>query len=123
MDRAEEFYRVVGGRGFPRDFEAVRERAGRAFDRCFYPSGFVRQMFAILSSGSRVDALGRVTSPSLVLHGSDDLLIPPAGGRATAKAIQGAGFHLVKGMGHDLPRGAWPQIVNAIANTAAAAPA
>lgn len=120
VDRAEEFYRVVGGRGYPFDIEGIRTRAERAYDRCFYPAGFVRQMHAILASGSRTTALQRLTAPALVLHGSDDPLIRPAGGRATARAIPNATFHLVRGMGHDLPRGAWPEIINAIANTAAA---
>jgi pimeloyl-ACP methyl ester carboxylesterase len=121
MDRAEAFYRVVGGRGFPLDVAGVRDRSGRAYDRCFYPQGFLRQFFAILASGSRSSALRGVTAPTLVLHGSDDPLILPWGGRATAQAVPGATFHLVRGMGHDLPRGAWPQMINGIANTAAVA--
>ncbi len=119
--RAEEFYRIVGGRGFPLDVEGIRDRAGRAYDRCFYPAGFLRQYFAILASGSRTAALRSVTAPSLVVHGSDDPLIPALGGRATARAIPRSAYQLIRGMGHDLPRGAWPDIVNAIANTAAAA--
>ena len=41
--------------------------------------------------------------PALVVHGSDDTLIRPTGGQATADAIPGARFRLVEGMGHDLP--------------------
>ncbi len=119
MERAETFYRVVGSRGFDLDIAGTRERALRAYDRCFYPAGILRHLLAILASGSRSRRLGAVRAPTLVLHGSVDPLISPAGGRATAKAIPGAAFHLVRGMGHDLPRGAWPQIIDAIANTAA----
>lgn len=120
MERAERFYRVVGSHGFELDIAGTRERAARAYDRCFYPAGFLRQFLAILASGSRSKALRGLRVPTLVLHGSVDPLILPAGGRQTAALIPNAAFHLVEGMGHDLPRGAWPTIVNAIANTAAA---
>ena len=42
----------------------------------------------------------------------------PSGGRATAKAIPGAKLVEIDGMGHGLPRGAWPQILGAIEETA-----
>jgi pimeloyl-ACP methyl ester carboxylesterase len=42
----------------------------------------------------------------------------PSGGRATAEAIPGARLELITGMGHDLPRGAWPQLIRAIAQNA-----
>ena len=39
----------------------------------------------------------------------------PSGGKATAKAIPDARLEMIEGMGHDLPRAAWPRIVGAIA--------
>lgn len=121
IDRAEEFYRVVGSTGFPFDVDGVRDRAGRAYDRCFYPKGFARQMLAILATGSRTGALRFVRVPTLVLHGSADPLIPPRGARTTARAIRGAKLEIIDGMGHDLPRGAWSRIVDSIASLAQAA--
>ena len=43
----------------------------------------------------------------------------PLGSRATAKAIPGSRLLEVQGMGHDLPRDAWPQIIDAIVVNAA----
>jgi hypothetical protein len=37
-----------------------------------------------------------------------------SGGHATAAAIRGAELLIVDGMGHDLPREVWPQLVEAI---------
>ena len=71
------------------------------------PRGIARPRCA----GSRV--------PTLVLHGSADTLVRPSGGRATAKAIPGATLLEIPGMGHDLPRAAWPQIIDAIVANAA----
>ncbi len=57
-------------------------------------------------------------APTLVIHGEADKLVSPSGGRATAKAINGARLITIPGMGHDLPRAAWPQILGAIAQHA-----
>jgi pimeloyl-ACP methyl ester carboxylesterase len=56
--------------------------------------------------------------PTLVVHGDQDPLVTPSGGEATAKAIPGAEHLVVEGMGHDLPRALWPQIVDAIVRNA-----
>jgi pimeloyl-ACP methyl ester carboxylesterase len=45
------------------------------------------------------------------VHGEDDPLVPVAGGRATAAAIPGAELWVVPGMGHDLPRQLWPELI------------
>ena len=59
-----------------------------------------------------------MTVPTTVIHGEIDPLVNVSGGKATAAAIPGAELLLVPGMGHDLPTGAWPQIVDAIVRTA-----
>ena len=38
----------------------IRARAGAAYDRCFYPPGFARQMQATMADGSRGEALRAV---------------------------------------------------------------
>lgn len=123
IDYSTRTQRSFSGRGFPFDEVRWRGLAGRVFDRAFDPTGIARQMAAVVASGSRHEALAQVTTPALVLHGSDDPLIPPAGGEATARAIPGARLHRIEGMGHDLPEGAWPEIVSLIAEHTAAADA
>ena len=56
-----------------------------------------------------------VHDAALVIHGGSDPLIPLAAGQATADAIPGAEMLVIKGMGHDLPPGSWPAIVEALA--------
>ena len=56
-----------------------------------------------------------------MIHGTVDKMIRPSGGRATAKAIPGARLMMIEGMGHDLPRGVWPQIIDGVAEHARAA--
>jgi pimeloyl-ACP methyl ester carboxylesterase len=111
----------IGSPGFPRDEAEMRERAGMAYDRGHDPAGSGRQLAAILASPDRRVDLGRITVPTLVIHGTKDRLVAPSGGRATARAIPGARLMMIPGMGHDLPRPAWPRIIEAIAENAARA--
>jgi pimeloyl-ACP methyl ester carboxylesterase len=93
----------------------ARARATRAAARGLNPAGGVRQMAAIMASGSRKETLAEVKAPTLVIHGADDPLVPAEAGEATARAIPGAKLMLLERMGHTLPRALWPAIVDAIA--------
>ena len=61
--------------------------------------------------------------PFLVLHGDQDRLIDPSGGRRTAEAVPGARFELIEGLGHDYPPAYWDTIVALVADHARAADA
>jgi pimeloyl-ACP methyl ester carboxylesterase len=111
-------FEVIRSPGFEPDEDGLRTMLGRSYDRGFNPAGTGRQMAAILASGDRTPLLRTITAPTLVIHGKADKLVSPSGGKATAKAIPGAKLLLIDGMGHDLPRGAWPQIIEAIAENA-----
>ena len=106
--------RVIGSTGFPFDEERARRRAEEHYDRCYHPMGVARQLAAVLASGDRTEALGSVGVPTVVIHGDADPLVTPSGGEATAQAVPGATRVVIEGMGHDLPQGAWPQVIEAI---------
>jgi pimeloyl-ACP methyl ester carboxylesterase len=76
-------------------------------------------MMAILTQTDRTAALGDLTIPVTVVHGTADRLVHPSGGRATAAAIPGAELRVVEGMGHDLPPALWDTYVAAITDTVA----
>jgi pimeloyl-ACP methyl ester carboxylesterase len=92
----------------------IRELAARSYDRAYYPAGAGRQLAAMTLAGSRAEALRTLTVPTLVIHGLDDTLIDPSGGRRTAELVPGARLLLVPNMGHDRPRELWEDLVNAI---------
>ena len=121
MDHAVEVFAKIGSRGFPRDEQDLRRMAGISYDRGVNPAGSLRQLAAIIASGDRTPLLRTITAPTVVIHGTKDKLVPTSGGRATAKAIPGARLVLIEGMGHDLPRGAWPRMLDALAENAARA--
>jgi pimeloyl-ACP methyl ester carboxylesterase len=106
--------KIFGSKGLPFDWDRVRERAARAYDRMFYPVGRMRQLVGIRASGDRTARLRELEVPTVVIHGTDDTLITPTGGEATAKAVTGADLVMIEGMGHDLPPAAWEQVVGAI---------
>ncbi len=105
---------IIGSPGFEHDADDLRDLLGRMYDRGHDSGSVARQLAAILASGDRTAELRRITAPTLVIHGTADKLVAPSGGRATARAIPGARLLMIEGMGHDLPRGAWPQLIDAI---------
>jgi pimeloyl-ACP methyl ester carboxylesterase len=121
IDHVLKMYRVIGSPGFDRNEDDLRDVAARSYDRGRNPAGSGRQLAAIIASGDRTSGLGSISVPTVVIHGTKDRLVSPSGGRATAKAIPGARLVKIEGMGHDLPRGTWPQIIGAIAENAARA--
>ncbi len=112
--RSVETFKIIGSPGFPFDEAGVRDKAARSYDRCFLPSGQMRQMAAILRQPNRVPALKELDLPTLVIHGASDPLVPVAGGRDTANAISGAELLEIEGMGHDLPKDLHGQFVDRI---------
>ena len=123
VERSAQIFGLVGSTGFDRDEQYIRERAAASFDRGFDVRAGGRQLGAIIASGDRTKALHRIKAPTLVIHGTVDKMVRPSGGKATAKAIPGARLMMIEGMGHDLPRGAWPQVIDAISEHARAADA
>lgn len=110
-----KLFRTIAGPGFPFDEKWHRKMAVQAYDRAFYPQGVARQFAAILAQRNRKAALALISVPTLVIHGTDDPLVPVECGKDTAEAVPGAELKIIDGMGHDLPHGgAWPQIINAI---------
>lgn len=117
-----ELHRAFSGKGFPFDEAWTRWICGRAYDRSFCPDGTARQLTAVMAQPDRTAALASVQVPTLVVHGTDDPLVPVDAGVMLAQAIPGARLLLIEGMGHDLPHGgAWPQIVEAVTHHTAAA--
>jgi pimeloyl-ACP methyl ester carboxylesterase len=116
--RVLRLFEMVGSPGFPRDNERLLSIVRRSRERGGAPGGVARQLAAIVSSPNRVAQLGWVRVPTVVIHGSADRLVNPSGGRATARAIRDAHLVVVEGMGHDLPQGAWPQVIDALEENA-----
>jgi pimeloyl-ACP methyl ester carboxylesterase len=119
IDHAAWVFSKIGSQDF--EPNELRAMAAASYDRGLNPAGSMRQLAAIIASGDRTPLLRTITAPTVVIHGTTDRLVPVSGGKATAKAIPGARLMLIEGMGHDLPRGAWPRMLDALADNAARA--
>ncbi len=113
--RMIEFFRLIGGSRYPPTEAELQAKVARSVRRSYRPDGLTRQLLAIQTAPSRVRALRRVKAPTLVLHGSEDPLIPMAGGEDTAANIPGSRLRIVPGMGHFLPETLVPLLVDEIA--------
>jgi pimeloyl-ACP methyl ester carboxylesterase len=122
IEMAVKFFALIGTPPPNQDLDRIREMTRLSVERNHDRWAGARQLGAILKSGNRTRELRRITAPTLVIHGNKDKLINISGGRATARAIDGAKLLVIDGMGHDLPEAFWPQIRDAIVeNTASTA--
>jgi len=118
LANSQRSWKRIGSPAFPTTAERMRARAEETWDRGWAASGVLRHMMAVLTQPDRTKHLSRVGVPTAVVHGLNDPLVHPSGGRATARAIPDAEHVEIAGMGHDLPRQLWPTIVDTIVRTA-----
>jgi pimeloyl-ACP methyl ester carboxylesterase len=119
IERRIRVFVDIGSTGFAQDAAEIRRATTLALHRDPDARGGRRRQYrALRTAGDRTPALRQVSVPTLVIHGTVDPMCHPSGGEATAQAIPGARLELIDGMGHDLPPGAWPQIIGAIADNA-----
>lgn len=100
--------------GYPEDEALLRQKAEKWFDRGFNPAGMTRHSAAIITAPGRAEALASMNIPTLVIHGTDDPLLPVAGGEALANCIPGATFMAIDGMGHNVSAAISPVWIDAI---------
>ncbi|MET0311775.1 MAG: alpha/beta fold hydrolase [Burkholderiaceae bacterium] len=115
IDHYIKLFGVIGSPAWPQPEAAMRERIGAGVDRSHHPAGTLRQLVAVAAdTGIRAQQLGRITAPTLVMHGKSDPLVPFPCGEDTASRIPGARFVGIEGMGHDLPPEAVERVLQAL---------
>lgn len=109
VNHSLKVFHIIGSPGYVNQVEAI-QTIRKLYRRSFYPAGVLQQFLAILCTGSLLPLNKTINQPTLVVHGSKDRLLPPSHGKAVAKAISGAKFELIHGMGHDIPAHFIPQL-------------
>jgi pimeloyl-ACP methyl ester carboxylesterase len=117
IENAIRVTRITGSPAYPAPEDRIRAEAVEGYDRSYYPAGIGRHFAAILGSGSLLRYDRQITAPTVVIHGKADKLMRPFGGRVIARAIKGARLVLFDGMGHELPRELWDDIVGELKTT------
>lgn len=103
IDHFVHLFKVIGSPGFPTPDAELRRRVAACVRRNQSLSGMMRQAMAVAASGDQAALLRTIKAPTLVIHGTDDPLVPIACGRDIARLVPGAVMHEIEGMGHDFP--------------------
>ncbi|MBO1358945.1 alpha/beta hydrolase [Acetobacter sacchari] len=115
------FARLIAGTGRAFDEGQHRTLVREELQRDYDPTGAGRQIAAMAVAGDRRSRLATILAPTLVIHGKDDPLIPPACGEDTAASVPRSELMMVEGMGHELPPQLYGLVAEGIQRTAQAA--
>jgi pimeloyl-ACP methyl ester carboxylesterase len=97
----ESGWRLLSGSARPFDERVIRAMAEREVDRARSPLSAANH--ALLTGGERwYGRLHEIRASTLVIHGTEDLVLPHAHGRALAREIPRAELMSLEGVGHEL---------------------
>lgn len=106
-------WRLLAGSAHPFDEAAIRRMAEEDFDRT--DNLLTSMNHALLTGGERwSNRLDEVRAPALVVHGTEDRVLPYAHGLALTEALTEATLLTLEGTGHELHRADWEIILNAL---------
>ena len=91
--------------------ETGEDQTAALHDFGIHPEAFGRQLMAIIDAGDRTEQVKQIKVPTLVQHGADDPLLPPAHGEHTAQTIPGAQYKVYANMAHDMPAEVVPALI------------
>ena len=106
-------WRLMSGSAHPFDESAIRELAGADFDRT--PNLMTTFNHALLQGGEKwFNRLYEIAVPTLVIHGTEDPVLPYAHSLALQAEIPEAELLPLLGTGHELHHSDWSIILEAI---------
>jgi len=106
-------WRLLTGPGRTFDERAIDEMAAADFDRT--PNPLAAFNHATLGDAAGwVGRLHEITAPTLIIHGTEDPVLPYAHALALKAAIAGSSLITLEGAGHELNRADWEVIINAV---------
>jgi pimeloyl-ACP methyl ester carboxylesterase len=102
------------GSAHPPEIERMCDVISRDFDRSISYASSANHGLVFAKSQSLQERLGSINVPTLVIHGTEDPIVPFAHGEEIAANIPGAQLLTMKGVGHFLPRPEYDRLVSAI---------
>jgi pimeloyl-ACP methyl ester carboxylesterase len=114
LDYIVELARASAGRSRPFDEAAVRAVGARVIERSTNIESSMRNHNAMDDGARWRDRLVAIRAPTLVVHGTEDPVVPLGNGLALADEIPAAELLTLDGTGHELPRAVWDVLVPAI---------
>ena len=110
LDGVVALYRALAGSRFP--FDEIKFRAQAEPIMAHGHNAYAGHGDAIGASPSRLNRLADINLPTLVIHGTEDPILPLDHGMALADNIPGATTFIMEGVGHEIPEALMPEIVS-----------
>ena len=111
-DGVVEIYRQLTGSRFPFDENKFREKLKPIIEHGNNP--FALHGAAVGASLDRSSRLSEINVPTLVIHGTEDAILPLDHGVAVADGITDSKRMIMDGVGHEIPEELLPEIINEI---------
>jgi pimeloyl-ACP methyl ester carboxylesterase len=106
--------RTLVGTRFPFDEEGQRSLAQAEVARARNIQSAGNHGLAVGRTPPWRSRLGEITVPTLVIHGTEDPILPFPHGQALAAEIPDARLEAMNGVGHELPVGEWDHVIGLI---------
>ncbi|BFO66429.1 alpha/beta fold hydrolase [Chryseobacterium sp. KCF3-3] len=97
------FAKKISGSGYIFDSNQEKALLEEELIRFRTKNGIIRQLLAMGSFQYNSEVLKKITVPTLIIHGTDDLIFHPDCGKDIADSIPNAEWLLIEGMGHSIP--------------------
>jgi len=110
LDGVVALYRALAGSRFP--FDEIKFRAQAEPIMAHGHNAYAGHGDAVGASPSRLNRLADINLPTLVIHGTEDPILPLDHGMALADNIAGATTFIMEGVGHEIPEALMPEIVS-----------
>ena len=111
-DGVVEIYRQLTGSRFPFNEDKFREKLKPIVDHGNNP--FALHGAAVGASPDRTSRLHEIDVPALIIHGTEDAILPLDHGIAVADGIKDSKRMIMEGVGHEIPEELVPEIIEAI---------
>jgi len=111
-DGVVEIYRQLTGSRFPFNEQEFREKLKPVIAHGNNP--FALHGAAVGASPDRTSRLNEIKVPTLVIHGTEDAILPLDHGIAVADGITDSKRMIMEGVGHEIPEELLSEIINEI---------
>ena len=111
-DGVVEIYRQLTGSRFPFNEQKFRKKLKPIVAHGNNP--FALHGAAVGASPDRTSRLHEIEVPALIIHGTEDAILPLDHGVAVADGIKDSKRMIMEGVGHEIPEELIPEIVNEI---------
>ncbi len=111
LDNRTTMFKILTGPAHPYNESERRALFAAEIERAVNFASTQNHGPAIEASNRWHDRLGSIDAPTIVVHGTDDPILPYDHGQALAAAIPGATLHTMNGVGHELPAAEWESVI------------